>query len=120
MPVGDVGISTVDPREIAEIAVGGLLRRARQQLSLPLPREVIEFTGPDALTGELLATIWSGELGKRLIYGGNDLDAYEAFSADGMPSCIRPLRQFSGVIEEKQGRGRNQCVSENATSMGFP
>ncbi|MGH8156877.1 MAG: NmrA/HSCARG family protein [Rhodanobacter sp.] len=84
MPIGDVGVSMVDVRDIAEIAVGALLRRTGAQA--PLPREVIEITGPDALTGDALATIWSGVLGKPITYGGNDLDAYEGFMAGIMPS----------------------------------
>lgn len=84
MPVGDVGVSMVDVRDIAEIAVTALLRRSRSQS--PLPREVIEITGPDTLTGESLAKIWSEVLGKPVIYGGNDLDAYEGFMSRMMPS----------------------------------
>ena len=84
MPIGDVGVSMVDVRDIAEVAVASLLRRARAQA--PLPREVIEITGPEALTGDALATIWSGVLGQPVTHGGNDLDAYEAFLAGVMPS----------------------------------
>jgi uncharacterized protein YbjT (DUF2867 family) len=84
MPIGDVGVSMVDVRDIAEIAVGALLRRARA--AAPLPREVIEITGPDVLTGDALATIWSGVLGKPVSSGGTDLDAYEGFMASLMPS----------------------------------
>ncbi|MGN6328258.1 MAG: NmrA/HSCARG family protein [Rhodanobacter sp.] len=83
MPVGDVGIAMVDVRDIAEIAVASLLRRA--QAPTPLPREVIEIVGPDALTGDALATIWSGVLGKPVTYAGNDLDAFEGFMAGVMP-----------------------------------
>lgn len=84
MPIGDVGVSMVDVRDIAEIAVAALLRRTRAQTALP--REVIEITGPEALTSDALATIWSGVLGKPVSYAGNDLDAYEAFLARVMPS----------------------------------
>ncbi|HWU78253.1 MAG TPA: NmrA/HSCARG family protein [Rhodanobacter sp.] len=84
MPIGDAGVAMVDVRDIAEIAVAALLRRTRAQT--PLPREVIEIAGPDALTGDALATIWSGVLGKPVSYGGSDLDAHEAFMAGVMPS----------------------------------
>jgi uncharacterized protein YbjT (DUF2867 family) len=84
MPVGDVGISMVDVRDIAEIAVTSLLRRA--QAPTPLPREVIEIVGPDVLTGNALATLWSGVLGKPITGAGNDLGAFEGFMAGIMPS----------------------------------
>jgi uncharacterized protein YbjT (DUF2867 family) len=84
MPIGNVGVSMVNVRDIAEIAVASLLRRARA--TAPLPREVIEITGPDVLTGDTLATIWSSVLGKPVSQAGNDLDAHEAFMASLMPS----------------------------------
>ena len=62
------------------------LAAASGACAAPLPREVIEITGPEALTGDALATIWSGVLGKPVTYGGNDLDAYEGFMAGVMPS----------------------------------
>lgn len=83
MPVGDVGVAMVDVRDIAEVAVTALLRRTHAQT--PLPREVIEIAGPDVLTGEALATIWSAVLGKPVTYGGNDLDVWESVMAGVMP-----------------------------------
>jgi uncharacterized protein YbjT (DUF2867 family) len=84
MPIGNVGVAMVDVRDIAEVAVAALLRRARA--AAPLPREVIEISGPDVLTGDALATIWSGVLGRPVTPAGNDLDAWEAFMAGLMPS----------------------------------
>ncbi len=84
MPVGKVGIAMADVRDIAEIAVTSLLRRSHAPS--PLPREVIEITGPDVMTGDALATIWSGVLDKPVTYAGDDLDAYEGFMAGVMPS----------------------------------
>ncbi len=84
MPIGDVGVAMVDTRDIAEIAVNALLRR--EQANAPLPREVIEIVGPDVLTGNDLAAIWSEELGRKVAYGGNDLDAFEALLASRIPS----------------------------------
>ncbi|MEW5300435.1 MAG: hypothetical protein WDW36_003365 [Sanguina aurantia] len=71
MPLGDLGVSMVDTRDIAEVAVASLLRR--EQSPVPLPREVIELVGPDAITGRDAAALWSGLLGKPVNYGGNDL-----------------------------------------------
>ncbi|MBD8880256.1 NmrA/HSCARG family protein [Rhodanobacter sp. 7MK24] len=95
MPIGDVGVAMADVRDIAEIAVASLLRRARAQA--PLPREVIEITGPDVLTGKDLAAIWSDVLGRPITDGGTDLDAYEAFMAGVMPSwAAHDLRLMLG------------------------
>lgn len=84
MPLGDIGVSMVDTRDIAEIAVASLLRR--QQSSTPLPREVLELVGPDAITGRRAATMWSQALGTSVAYGGDDLPAFEKNMASFAPS----------------------------------
>ena len=75
MPIGGIGQSMVDTRDIAEVAALELLRR--EDSSVPLPREVLDLVGPDALTGESIARIWSAVLGKPIRYAGDDLVAFE-------------------------------------------
>ncbi len=86
MPVGNVGLSMVDARDIAEVAALALLRR--ENAAAPLPREVIEIVGPDSLTGESLAGIWSDILGRPIAYAGDDLDAYEKQSRAHIPGWM--------------------------------
>jgi len=74
-PVGDKGVSMVDVRDIADAAVIELLRRDRAPAALP--RVTYELSGPDALTGTALATIWANALGRDVRYAGGDLDAFE-------------------------------------------
>lgn len=119
MPVGHVGISMVDVRDIAEIAVASLLRRARA--SAPLPREVIEITGPDVLTGDALATIWSGVLGKPVTYAGNDLDAWEAVMAGFMPSwSAYDLRLMLARFHIDGMLGKSNAVETLTGLLGHP
>ena len=59
-PVGDVGVSMVDVRDIADAAVLELLRRDRADTALP--RVTYELSGPDALTGASLAALWAETL----------------------------------------------------------
>ncbi|MDQ6647804.1 MAG: NmrA/HSCARG family protein, partial [Pseudomonadota bacterium] len=119
MPIGNVGVSMVDVRDIAEIAVASLLRRARAPS--PLPREVIEITGAEALTGEALATIWSGVLGKPVTYGGNDLDAYEGFMAGIMPSwSAYDLRLMLGRFHTDGMLGKSHAVDILTGLLGHP
>lgn len=84
MALGNVGISMVDTRDIADVAAAALLRRSRAAGALP--REVIELVGPDAITGEGAAAIWSEALGRPVAYGGDDLNAAEANIARQQPS----------------------------------
>lgn len=75
MPVGARGISMVDIRDIGEAAAKELLRRERA--NAPLPRTIYELVGPDALTGETLAALWSEILGRPIAYAGDDLEGLE-------------------------------------------
>ncbi|QWT19684.1 NmrA family NAD(P)-binding protein [Bacillus sp. NP157] len=84
MALGDAGIEMVDIRDIADVATAALLRRARA--AGPLPREVIEITGPEAITGTSAAATWANELGRDVVYGGSDLDAAEAAIGQNLPA----------------------------------
>ncbi|KJV35184.1 NmrA family NAD(P)-binding protein [Luteibacter yeojuensis] len=84
MALGSVGIEMIDIRDIADIAAAALLRRARA--SGPLPREVIEIAGPEAMTGESAAKVWADALGSEVAYVGDDLDAAEAAIAQRAPA----------------------------------
>jgi uncharacterized protein YbjT (DUF2867 family) len=84
MPIGSKGISMVDIRDIGAAAAMELLRRARA--ATPLPRETYELVGPDSLTGEAIAAIWSEALGRPIRYGGNDLSVMEQRMKTMVPS----------------------------------
>jgi uncharacterized protein YbjT (DUF2867 family) len=74
-PIGGKGVSMIDTRDIAEAAAVCLLKR--ENATEPLPRETFELAGPEALTGDAVAKIWSEALGREIRYGGDDLAAYE-------------------------------------------
>ena len=82
-PIGGVGLAMVDGRDIAAAAAAELLRRERA--STPLPRTTIELVGPDTLTGEDIARIWTEVLGREVRYGGDDLGRFETTAAGMMP-----------------------------------
>ena len=84
MPIGSKGVSMVDTRDIGEAAALELLRRHRAPAALP--RETFSLVGPEALTGEHLATTWGEALGRPVRYGGDDLVAMEQRMQGMMPS----------------------------------
>jgi uncharacterized protein YbjT (DUF2867 family) len=84
MPIGSKGVSMVDIRDIGEAAAIELLRRHRALTALP--RETYSLVGPDSLTGEHLAAIWSEALGRPVRYGGDDLSAMEQRMKGMLPS----------------------------------
>jgi uncharacterized protein YbjT (DUF2867 family) len=75
MPIGHQGISMVDIRDIGEAAALELLRRERARN--PQPRETYELVGPEVISAESAAAIWSEALGRPIRYAGDDLDALE-------------------------------------------
>jgi uncharacterized protein YbjT (DUF2867 family) len=80
-PLGDVGVSRVDVRDIAEAAAIALTSD-RPGL------ETINLVGPTAHTGKSTAEVWSRELGKPVAYGGNDLDAWERQATQMLPEWM--------------------------------
>ncbi|MFL9839915.1 NmrA family NAD(P)-binding protein [Sphingomonas sp. ST-64] len=86
MPIGDKGVAMVHARDIAEVAAIELIRRHDAPGKLPL--ETINLVGPDTLTGETVAAIWSDVLGRPVVYGGDDPSAFEANMARFMPKWM--------------------------------
>lgn len=83
MPIGMTGLAMVDTRDIAEVAAIELIRR--DQASEELPVETLNLVGPDTLNGEEAAAAWQQLLGRPVIYGGDNPDAFEANMAEFMP-----------------------------------
>ena len=74
-PIGAKGVSMVDIRDIGEAAALELVRR--EQAVGPQGRETYALVGPDSLTGDAVARIWSEALDRAIRYGGDDLNAME-------------------------------------------
>ncbi|WLG93963.1 NmrA family NAD(P)-binding protein [Pseudomonas sp. FP198] len=86
MPIGSAGVSMIDARDIADVAVAELLRRDRA--SAALERIILDLVGPQALTGASVAKIWSAALGREIAYGGDDVAAFEAQMASFGPAWL--------------------------------
>ncbi|WP_322419432.1 NmrA/HSCARG family protein [Mesorhizobium huakuii] len=83
-PIGSKGISMVDIRDIGEAAAIELVRR--EQAATPLGRETYALVGPDSLTGEGIAAIWSEALGRSIHHGGDDLVVMEQRTKTMLPA----------------------------------
>src|SRR5260370_33029696 len=70
VPLGTTGISAVDVRDIAEAAAIALTGDGHLG-------KTYNLIGPDILSGDGAASIWSKLLGKRIRYGGHDMNAFE-------------------------------------------
>jgi uncharacterized protein YbjT (DUF2867 family) len=94
MPLGPVGISAVDIRDIAEAAAIALTSDGHFG-------KTYNLNGPEVLSGPKIASIWSGLLGKEIRYLGDDMDAFEEQMRKKAPSWsafdIRMM--FEGYLE---------------------
>ena len=80
-PIGGVGVSRVDVRDIAEAAAIALTSSGHEG-------QTYDLVGPDAVTGESTAKSWSAALGKPITYGGDDLDAWEKQQLQYLPDWM--------------------------------
>ncbi len=83
MPIGGKGVAMIDARDIAEIAAIELIRRNDAVDALPV--ETINLGGPDTLTGEAIAAVWSQVLDRPVVYGGDDPTRFEQNMAQFLP-----------------------------------
>jgi uncharacterized protein YbjT (DUF2867 family) len=94
MPLGQVGISVVDVRDIAEAAAIALTSDGHFG-------KTYNLNGPEVVSGPKAASIWSKVLGKEIRYAGDDMDAFEAQMRKTAPSWsafdIRMM--FEGYLE---------------------
>ncbi|MDQ3481265.1 MAG: NmrA family NAD(P)-binding protein [Actinomycetota bacterium] len=80
-PIGDVGTSRVDVRDIAEAAAVALTTAGHQG-------QTYDLVGPEVLTGPAIAAAWSKALGRPIKYGGNDLEAWEQQALTYLPNWM--------------------------------
>jgi uncharacterized protein YbjT (DUF2867 family) len=78
-PIGSAGVSRVDVRDIAEAAAITLLASGHEG-------QTFDIAGPEAHTGESTAQVWARALGRPIVYGGDDLDAWEKQALNYMPA----------------------------------
>ncbi|MFT3867676.1 MAG: NmrA family NAD(P)-binding protein [Nibricoccus sp.] len=92
-PIGSAGLSRVDVRDIAEVAAKALTESGHE-------RKIYELTGPEVLTGEKCAEIWTRALGRKVVYGGDDLDAWETGARAWLPDWLAyDLRMMYGWFQ---------------------
>jgi uncharacterized protein YbjT (DUF2867 family) len=95
-PIGSVGLSRVDVRDIAHAAVNALTGPGHEGQTYPL-------VGPDVLTGEATAAVYSRHLGREIRYGGDDLDAWAEQARAALPDWL--VRDLRTMYEHFQHQG---------------
>lgn len=80
-PLGSSGISRVDIRDIADVAVAAFTGGGHEG-------QTYNLVGPDAVTGRGCTDTWSRALGKTINYGGEDMDAWENQNSQWIPAWM--------------------------------
>jgi len=81
LPIGEIGLTRVDTRDIADATVNALLDDGHEGMRYPV-------VGPETHTGEEIAGIWGDALGGTVVYVGDDLDMWEEGVGDLMPGWM--------------------------------
>ena len=113
-PFGDVGLSRVDVRDIAEAIAAAATESGHDGQRYPL-------VGPDVRTGTDTAAIWSRHLGREVRYGGNGLEAWALQSKAFMPEwMIEDFRIMYRFFQEKGLRASDADFLQQAKVLKHP
>ena len=95
-PLGSVGVSRVDVRDIAEAAAIALTQPGHDG-------RTYDLVGPRPLKGAETAEIWGKALGRTINYAGDDLEAWEKANAPYFPAAV--LYDFKHMYAHFQKHG---------------
>lgn len=113
-PLGGVGLSRVDVRDIAEAA--GLALTTRRCAG-----QTCNLVGPEVHTGESTAGVWSEALGKPVAYGGDDLDSWEQQALEFMPDwMVFDLRLMYAFFQAEGLRAGDGDIERLEALLGHP
>lgn len=111
-PIGDVGLSRVDVRDIAEAAAVALTTSGHEG-------QTYDLVGPDVLTGTSTADAWSRALGKPIAYGGNDLEAWEKQSLQYMPDWgVFDFKHMYDYFQKHGLKASQQAIDRQTKMLG--
>ncbi|MDJ0367812.1 NmrA family NAD(P)-binding protein [Hymenobacter sp. H14-R3] len=117
IPIGSVGADMVDMRDIAAVAAVTILNPDAIGSD-----PIIELVGPDNITGERAAEIWTQVTGRLVTYGGDEIGkSFEAQLAQNMPGWqAHDLAAMFRGCQREGMRGKPGAVDRLASLLGRP
>ncbi len=113
-PLGNIGVNRVDVRDIADAAVNAVSSGEHKGNRCPV-------VGPERLTGEDCAAVWSKYLGKEVQYVGDDLDNWEKQAELMMPPWMaRDLRIMYEFFQKEGLLASDADVQASRKVVGHP
>jgi uncharacterized protein YbjT (DUF2867 family) len=114
MPIGSIGNNRVDTRDIADCAVRVLTEDGHAGADYFLH-------GPDTISGPKAAEVYAQHFGRKVVYGGDDVDAWgkpvEAFLP---PWLLDSLKKMFVAQQLHGGVADAQAVAASAAAVGHP
>ncbi len=111
-PIGSAGLSRVDVRDIAEVAVLALTTDGHNG-------KIYNLVGPELVTGESTAAEWSRALGTPVKYAGDDLEAWEAQQRAWLPpSMLYDFKHMYAYFQKHGLKGTAADVALQTTLLG--
>jgi len=111
-PIGSVGLSRVDVRDIAEAAAIALTSGENDG-------RTVNLVGPEIHTGSSTAEIWGNVLGRRITYAGDDLDAWEKQSLAYLPPfLVFDFRLMYAFFQERGLKATPEDVARMTALLG--
>ena len=111
-PLGSAGVSRVDVRDIGEAAAIALTGDGHAG-------ETYDLVGPDELTGPRTAEIWSQALGRPVVYGGDDLDAWENQNRAYLPAVMAyDFRHMYEAFQRYGLKGSREALARQTRLLG--
>lgn len=115
-PLGSVGLSRVDVRDIAEAAAIALTATGSEHEG-----QTYNLVGPDVVTGASTAQTWSRALGMPVKYGGDDLDAWEQQALTYQPDWAAfDFRYMYAFFQEYGLKATTEDVARLSKILGHP
>lgn len=111
-PLGSVGLSRVDVRDIGEAAAIALTQPGHEG-------ETYDLVGPTAVTGEYTAKVWSEVLGKPVTYGGDDLQAWEKQQLQYLPDwMVFDFREMYDFFQKHGLKASAEAIDRQTRLLG--
>ncbi len=111
-PIGDVGLSRVDVRDIAEAAANALTRSGFENRAFAL-------VGPEPLTGADCARAYSEVFGREVRYAGNDLQAWAREATLMLPPwMVYDFALMYALFQERGLHATAEQVAETERIVG--
>ena len=93
-PIGSLGVNRIDTRDVGYAMAEAVIMPSSES-------QEFRIFGPEPLTGDSIASIYTHLLGREIRYGGDDLEEWAEFKKDGfVPWSLTALRTMYGCVQK--------------------